>query len=476
MGPKRYRKEYSDPEGQGFYIRIWDISSKASKSDIEDLLLDHGFSTEVHWPETEAEGPYGGWCRVDFECEDEANNAKTCLNRKFVQGVSIRTGPVYPVSAPRRIKKKDKKYQPVASEETSLAILPPSPDVAPTSVPTITRSPDPLVGTSKSPSGTFAPSLSTREWNENDPKQCHEELMTTMTSVEAKYDKLGVINRPIVMTLPDGRQTLRPLLSSNNPTGELFTYVQKVDGTKEFKKVPLAQLALPSDTYMKKIKKLGEMEPVDSPTMSTASIFPQGIKASGLAMKVFPGEEKPAGAISLTQPKITREGARDELELDESEKSPEFYWQPGRLLGPDDQKRAIISHSPTFTSLSKMDPELLSATSRSHTIRHGRPAGVGLGWGGFDRFREWQQFGRQVSKSMFEEKEWQKPNDAIAMFKSEKGDGIYVIPTHCNKIHSLKGTRRLGSMWKRLNKSTKKEERKKKREKNAAVPDLLEEA
>ncbi|KAM0249621.1 hypothetical protein ACHAP5_002747 [Fusarium lateritium] len=231
MGRKRYRKEYSDAEGQDFYIRIWDISSKASKSDIEDLLLEHGFSTEVHWPETEAEGPYGGWCRVNFECEDEANNAKTCLNRKFVQGVSIRTGPVYSVS-------------PVASEQASLAISPPSPDVAPTSVPTITRSPDPLVGTSKSPSGAFAPSLSTREWDENDPKQCHEELMTAMASVEAKYDKLGVINRPIVMTFPDGRQTLRPLLSSNNPIGELFTYVQKVDRTKEFKKVPLAQIAL----------------------------------------------------------------------------------------------------------------------------------------------------------------------------------------------------------------------------------------
>jgi hypothetical protein len=138
------------------------------------------------------------------------------------------------------------------------------------------------------------------------------------------------------------------------------------------------------------------MEPIDSPAMSTVSVFPRGIKASGLAIKVFPGEEKPAGAISLTQPKITHKGARDKFELDDSEESPELYWQPGRLLGPDDQKRAIISHSPTFTSLSKMDPELLSATSRSHTMRHGRPKGVGLGWGEFDRFREWQQFGRQV--------------------------------------------------------------------------------
>jgi hypothetical protein len=89
---KRSRKEYNDPEAQSFYI--WDISSSAGKTDIEDLLREHGFSAEVHWPETEVEGLYGGWCRVHFESGDEATSARSCLNRKFVQGVSIRTGPV----------------------------------------------------------------------------------------------------------------------------------------------------------------------------------------------------------------------------------------------------------------------------------------------------------------------------------------------------------------------------------------------
>lgn len=100
---KRYRTEYNYSEGPGFYIRIWDISSSASKSDIEDLLREHGFSTEVHWPETKAEGPYEGWCRVDFEFEDEANNARSCLNRNFVKGVSIRTGGVYPIAVSAHI-------------------------------------------------------------------------------------------------------------------------------------------------------------------------------------------------------------------------------------------------------------------------------------------------------------------------------------------------------------------------------------
>ncbi|CAJ0548257.1 Ff.00g050110.m01.CDS01 [Fusarium sp. VM40] len=253
---KRYRKEYNDPDGQGFCIRIWDISSSASKSDIEDLLREHGFSAEVHWPETEVEGPYEGWCRVDFESGDEANNARSCLNRKFVQGVSIRTGPVCPISkrariqhvriprAPRRTKKKVKRSQPVVSEQAYIALPPSSLGVASISVPTIMRSPEPLMDTGKSPDSAFAPLPNTWEHSENDTKQYHEDFMTAMASAEAKYYNIGVINRPMVMTLPDGRQTLRPLVASNHPTGELFTYVQKIDGGKEFEKVPLAQLAL----------------------------------------------------------------------------------------------------------------------------------------------------------------------------------------------------------------------------------------
>lgn len=77
---------------------------------------------------------------------------------------------------------------------------------------------------------------------------------------------------------------------------------------------------------------------------------------------------------------------------------------------------------------------------------------------------------------MVKEQEWQRSNGAIALFRSEKEDEMYVIPTSCNEIQSLKRPRRLGSMWKRLNKSTKKEDKKKKREKNASVPASLEKA
>jgi hypothetical protein len=157
--------------------------------------------------------------------------------RARIQGVRI---PRVSTTTKREVEKS----QPVASEQASLTLSLSSPDVASTLVPTITRSPDPLIGTSKSPNSALGPYPSTWVYNENGTDQCHDEFMTAMASVEAKYDKIGVINRPIVMTLPDGRQTLRPLLPSNNPTGELFTYVQRVDGIRDFQKVPLAQLAL----------------------------------------------------------------------------------------------------------------------------------------------------------------------------------------------------------------------------------------
>lgn len=146
--------------------------------------------------------------------------------------------------APRRTKKKVKRSQPVVSEQAYIALPPSSLGVASISVPTIMRSPEPLMDTGKSPDSAFAPLPNTWEHSENDTKQYHEDFMTAMASAEAKYYNIGVINRPMVMTLPDGRQTLRPLVASNHPTGELFTYVQKIDGGKEFEKVPLAQLAL----------------------------------------------------------------------------------------------------------------------------------------------------------------------------------------------------------------------------------------
>ena len=81
-------------------------------------------------------------------------------------------------------------------------------------------------------------------------------------------------------------------------------------------------------------------------------------------------------------------------------------WQPGQLLGGDLQARAPISYSPTFISPAESSKNFQSATSRGHQLKFPRPAGVGAGWGDHDLFREWQIHGRQVKRSMVENKEW----------------------------------------------------------------------
>ncbi|KAF4966052.1 hypothetical protein FSARC_6252 [Fusarium sarcochroum] len=185
-------------------------------------------------------------------------------------------------------------------------------------------------------------------------------------------------------------------------------------------------------------------------------MFSLGIRVSGLAITVLPGQKSPAGAVPLTQPKMEDEQIKGEIGT--IEESPDLYWKPGRLLGPDDQARALISQSqtfsmlsPAFAPLSEIDPNLLSATCRSHMAQYMRPRGVGVGWGDFDRFHEWQLFGRCVEKSMVERKEWRWPNAPNVTFTSEATDQVYVVPTDCARLEAPKAANDLTTLWKQVN-------------------------
>lgn len=92
-------------------------------------------------------------------------------------------------------------------------------------------------------------------------------------------------------------------------------------------------------------------------------------------------------------------------EIETSRRADGLSWQPGQLLG-DLEARAPISHSPTFLPPGESSQDFQSATSRGHLPKFPRPAGVGAGWGDHDLFREWQIHGRQVKRSMVEDKEW----------------------------------------------------------------------
>lgn len=156
----------------------------------------------------------------------------------------------------------------------------------------------------------------------------------------------------------------------------------------------------PLDNKTRGIKKVNDVFDLDNPVRSAPNLFLAGMRASGLAIKVMhdgkveDGTMPPEGLVELTRP-LT------EAEKEQSQQvtGPKYYWQPGRLLGPDPTAKANISDPEyDFIPLSEMDPNDRSATCSSHIQQHPRPAVIGVGWGGYDKFREWQLHGRQVKR------------------------------------------------------------------------------
>ncbi|RYP15978.1 hypothetical protein DL767_010253 [Monosporascus sp. MG133] len=97
---------------------------------------------------------------------------------------------------------------------------------------------------------------------------------------------------------------------------------------------------------------------------------------------------------------------------------------------PDDadiQAQASISSAPFRRPPEWSDAELNSATSGGHAQIYERPPGVGLGWGDYDLFGEWQAHGREVTPDMVEDKPW---NLSLAEFdfvtEGDPSDVIHV--------------------------------------------------
>ncbi|KAI1019640.1 hypothetical protein LB504_009423 [Fusarium proliferatum] len=176
------------------------------------------------------------------------------------------------------------------------------------------------------------------------------------------------------------------------------------------------------------IPKLQDVWDADKPFLSTANIFAKGIKISGLAIMESQGGSMD---IEMTDPR------------------PQLYWQPGRVLGPDPQERAYISHSESFVRPSDMSTSVLSATCRSHIVSYKRPPGVGLGWGDFDRFYEWQLLGRKVQKSMVRAQRFQQSNSPHMTFISELTGCLHIVRTDSTKIESRRNLKR-PNLWQKL--------------------------
>ncbi|KAI4594196.1 hypothetical protein KJ359_008471 [Pestalotiopsis sp. 9143b] len=72
-------------------------------------------------------------------------------------------------------------------------------------------------------------------------------------------------------------------------------------------------------------------------------------------------------------------------------------WQPGELLGPS----ADPGTNPSLSDVFKPADEFVdkrSATFIGYAHQYFREQTSGLGWGGYDRFEEWQSYGREIPK------------------------------------------------------------------------------
>ncbi|KKP04464.1 hypothetical protein THAR02_03408 [Trichoderma harzianum] len=104
-------------------------------------------------------------------------------------------------------------------------------------------------------------------------------------------------------------------------------------------------------------------------------------------------------------------------------------WRPGQLIGENGSDPATISQSPSYAPFNPnlQFSERRSATSTGHILQYERPPNVGLGWGDYDRFTEWQSHGRQVTKDMVEKKEWRKDPLAPIDFVDENGEVVETL-------------------------------------------------
>ncbi|KAI1770077.1 hypothetical protein F4818DRAFT_279161 [Hypoxylon cercidicola] len=75
-------------------------------------------------------------------------------------------------------------------------------------------------------------------------------------------------------------------------------------------------------------------------------------------------------------------------------------------LGAAGGDEGSFSFSHLQPTAAPSDPR--SATSRAHCKVHERPPGVGVGWGDYDTFKQWQSYGRLVKKDLVEEGTWSK--------------------------------------------------------------------
>ncbi|KAL7932361.1 hypothetical protein V8C35DRAFT_281964 [Trichoderma chlorosporum] len=127
-------------------------------------------------------------------------------------------------------------------------------------------------------------------------------------------------------------------------------------------------------------------------------------------------------------------------------------WRPGQLIGQDGSDPATLAKSPSYASPDRHAEatEPRSATSTGHLLQYERPEGVGLGWGGYDQFTQWQLFGRRVHKDMVEKRDWSTDPLAPIKLVDEHGKVVDTLTIPAKWKDRLPRPRNLVSLYDKL--------------------------
>ncbi|SCN73479.1 uncharacterized protein FFB20_04358 [Fusarium fujikuroi] len=437
----------------GVVTNIGSLNYETPKTEVHKLLQDHDFSVEIYWPNFEpvlGESDLGtaimGWCWVQFQRREDAQRAKDVLNGTILYGRRTKTGSVTHQPGPKSQKdsrgKGTSKSLPSrpATRATSKSFLPVS--AAPT--PSAIETPSSAVSflTAHYPDDWI--------WDPAKPGMYRSAFEARTKHIQSDYASRGLVIGPDLTQRQD--KTLSPLsqpVPSPHPCNKdvwLQTFIQVFErggARTEIKKIPTTDLP--------KFQAQGYSQHFH-PVKSSTNVFMTGMIASGLAVKVMPGEELVTTLPSKDLVELTMPMTEEEKQQVQQGKGPKYYWQPGRLTGANAAAEAGISDpSRAFFPPSEMDSRNRFATCSSHMQQHPRPAGVGVGWSGFDRFREWQLHGRQVERDSVEYESFSKEPKSTLDFVTETGEVTMTIPMDIEEFKPEPSFLKTLTLWEKLN-------------------------
>ncbi|RYP07555.1 hypothetical protein DL765_009122 [Monosporascus sp. GIB2] len=453
---------YAQALTKGHCISLGNLHFKVDRNEIEKAVKDKAVGDCILWWPNHGVN-HKGWCHIQFVDQASAEEALVALDGLKVRG---RTANAAKTKRPIDSFLQVSAAQATTSQPSNSSRHARQSQTAPSSVAQAPTSQANLAGTAHETQATSSPEVAQAstdlaekfaaldletwppcEWT-YDPEHPHRHEEAALKYYE-KLDKVlaeaGVMERPRLRTNSSGETTGFHSLQFPRPMGdegaEHAIYMQKPsaqEGKKmEYKRIELSRVPeleaegwtvweypAPATDPANKNKdprnanRMRDVESTDAPYKDTAKLFPEALDM------------------------MKRSGSKS-----------------GSDQPPDTniQAQASISTAPFRRPPEWSDAELNSATSGGHVQIHKRPAGVGLGWGDYDLFDEWQGHGREIKQDMVENKPWSL-NSADFDFVTE-GDPSDV--THVSE--KLKGEEEVGfedppkSLWEKLNERKTKE-------------------